>query len=104
MSDNSLEKYEGGFFKKIKRIMKNIFYRKKREENIIDKKEEKIIQPQINTIHTIKTESQKNAIKEDIIDLVEKKSEILKTLPRKRLEELEKLYSEKIEKNAREIE
>lgn len=103
MNNNSLEKYEGGFFQRLKRLVRNIFMKEQKTVvgNTVYKKNN---EQKLNPIENMKTESQKTAIKEDILSLIDKKPDILKTLSLEKLKEIDKLYDEKIEKNVKEIE
>lgn len=98
-------KYEGRFFNKIK----NFFYRLFKKDVIveecnIDIKENKIeTNIQESEIENMKKISNKEKAKDEIVDLIEKNPEVLKTLSLEQLKKIDSIYDEIIKENDRKI-
>jgi len=112
MNNGLPKKYEKGFFEKIKNFFLDIFSMKKVEinkveENNLEKNNEIKEREQINYFEEMKEVSKKEHIKQDIVSIIDKNPELIKTLSLLQLKELNKIYKkiiEEIEKNIKKLE
>ncbi|MBQ2890932.1 MAG: hypothetical protein IJE44_04740 [Clostridia bacterium] len=105
MQNKLPEKYGNSFFSKIKRFFANIFKKNNAiiEKKVDSKKENVELKSKENEFEKMKKSSNKVEIKEDILSLIEKKPDLIDTLPLERLKELDNMYDEIIEENERKI-
>lgn len=99
-------KYKESLFSKIKKIFSNAF----RKNIVVIPKHHEVVKKnkfEMNAndyiLDKMKAESNRVKIKEDILTLIEKNPELIKTLSIESLKELESMYDEIIEKNERKI-
>lgn len=103
MKENSLQKYNEGFFHKIKAFFRNLFgiaegKRIKNEEiSYYD------MPVKNNYISELRKENKKGQLKDDIVARVDQNPELLEKLPLERLKELDNIYIEKIKERNIEI-
>ena len=110
MKNNLPTKYEESFIHRIKKFFVNLFSKKTKEE-IVEKiekeekvenvvKEEKI---QNDIFSQMKEGSKKANLKEDIFNMVNSNPDVLSTLTLEQLEEIDKMYDQKIEEKEKKI-
>jgi len=103
MENNLPKKYKFSFINGIKKFFFKIL--KKQEidsnENLVE--QEKNIVSKDNDIETMKHYSTNAKLKNDIVELLMKKPDIIDTFPEEKLDELEKICSEKVKENDRVI-
>ncbi|MBR2743889.1 MAG: hypothetical protein IKE01_01145 [Clostridia bacterium] len=100
MENNLPQKYNDGFFSKIRKFLHGIFYRKGKEskqirENTQDNKDINNTDSN-NTIDILKKENQKYWQKRDILLQVEKNPDVINDWPIDSLLKLEKVIDEEI--------
>ena len=106
--DNKLpEKYEKGLLCKIKKFLLNIFNKKRImvcgtgkdeiKENFLS------VEPEENYFEKMKKESKKENIKQEILDMIDKKPELIRTLTTAQLRELNNIYDKLLEESERKI-
>ena len=103
MTDNLPKKYEISFFNKIKRFFSNIFTKKNNVVEIKETIQKEIVENKAKELDKMKQLSNEAKIKEDILTLVKKNPELIKTMPIENLKELNRMCADIIEKNDREI-
>ena len=110
MKNNLPTKYKEGFFHKLKTFFANLFGKKtksemveqiEKEEKIEEVKKEEMSQKDI--FSQMKEESKKTNLKEDIFNMVNNNPELLNTLTLEQLEEIDKMYDQKIEEKEKKI-
>jgi hypothetical protein len=117
MGNNLPSEYQDNFISKFKRFFSNLFA-KKTKKVITEKKQ--AVEPEIKndilpkeiskvetqleiTFSSMKSETRKSALKEDIFNMVDKNPELLNSLTIEQLEEIDKMYDKKIEENKKKI-
>ena len=110
MKNNLPTKYEESFISRIKNFFANLFSKKTKEEVVEQiEKEEKIEEvkkdemSQKDIFSQMKEESKKINLKEDIFNMVNNNPELLDTLTLEQLEEINKMYDQKIEEKEKKI-
>ena len=109
MENKLPQKYKENFFSKILKNIKKLFTKKTIKKVETEKAEigKLNVTSSVKNVQSSQTNSCKRAdfkLKEDIMAIVESNHDLLQTLPYKRLEQLDSLYDEEIEKNNKEIE
>lgn len=102
MKNKLPEKYKDSFFIKVKRFFNNIFCRKSSDKKI-DQELKVEVKIKENEFNKMKEISNKSKLKEEILDIIEKKPELIETLSVERLRELDRMYDEIILENDRKI-
>ena len=101
MNTNLPQKYNSGFFNKLKSFFSKFFHNEMISEDakIIEKEKNSN-----NSIEEMRKNSEYNKLKEDIIKLVERNPHVIENLSEERLDELDKMCDEKIKENSKKIE
>ena len=106
MSNNLPTIPKEGFFYRIKQFfIKNKKIKVNVEETSVEEqvtKEEKIDKP-LSDIEKMRMQGKKARLKEEIIEIVDKNPELIRSLSDENLDELNKMYDEIIEENDRKI-
>ncbi|MBP3284738.1 MAG: hypothetical protein J6M02_04495 [Clostridia bacterium] len=103
MANELPEKYEGGFWCRVRRFFSSMFKKKNERKEFVESGKIEVQAVKKNEFEEMKKESHKVQLKENILSMIDDHPQLIDTLPIPRLKELSKMYDGIIEENDRKI-